>query len=239
MFRKDPIGKAIHEFSENEGELRITVESDLMEDDFIPVSYLFRSYDVMPEIEQVALSRASGKILDVGAGAGPHTAYLRRKGFDVTAIDTSAGAINHLNKIYPNDSNLHTSIEKLAASNEKFDTLLLLMNGIGLAGKKDHLTSFLRMLKGLLSEGGKILCDSTDVRYFYEDEDGGMWVDLNSAYQGDFRFRMHFEDVSSDWFNWVYVDPTVFEDAAKEVGLNFDIIFTEEYSFLAELKVEQ
>ena len=235
MHKNDPIGKAIQYFKKNGESLPIQVESDLMEKDIIPVAYLFRSFDMMPKIEQHALNCCEGKILDIGAGAGPHTRWLREKGFDVTSIDTSSGAIEYLNQEFPKSQNLNKSVLELKGDQHQYDTLLLLMNGIGLAGNLAALKDFLLHLKSLLSEGGKILCDSTDVKYFYQEDDGGMWVDLNTEYHGNFKFNMKYEEDSSGWFDWLYVDPETLNSVAAEAGLIMKLLISDEHSYLAEL----
>ena len=48
-------------------------------------------------------------------------------------------------------------------SAKRFDTLLMLMNGIGMVGSIEGLTRFLNHADGLLVPGGQILCDSIDV----------------------------------------------------------------------------
>ena len=88
---KDPIGNAILDYSKHGFTENITVQSDLCDNDILPVEYLFRSYDEMPDIEQVALDAASGDILEVGAGSGCHAKYLNKKGLNTFSIDTSEG----------------------------------------------------------------------------------------------------------------------------------------------------
>lgn len=239
MYSEDPLGKAIQHYAINGECSPIQVESDLMDNDIIPVEYLFRSYDMMPEIEQIALSRSNGKILDVGACAGAHTTWLRNRGLDVTAIDTSKGAIDYLDDQFPNHINKHIGVLDLKQNSEKFDTILLLMNGIGLAGDLNSLSDFLVHLKGLLSEKGKIICDSTDVKYFYQEDDGGMWVDLNTEYYGNFKFKMKFDNVSTDWFPWLYVDHETLESKAVEAGLDMKVLISDDHSYLAEITVKK
>ena len=80
----DPVGKAILDFAKTKKPDDIIVSSDICEDDIIPIEVLFRNEDEMPELEIVALNEASGKILDVGAGAGAHASFLKNLGKDVT-----------------------------------------------------------------------------------------------------------------------------------------------------------
>jgi 2-polyprenyl-3-methyl-5-hydroxy-6-metoxy-1,4-benzoquinol methylase len=93
-YAKDPMGQAIQDFANGLDTPDIIVESELCEDDVMPVPLLFRSFDEMPEIEQLALSHCTGKVLDVGAGSGCHAIYLKEKGVSVSAIDLSPGAID-------------------------------------------------------------------------------------------------------------------------------------------------
>ena len=182
--KKDPIGKAILDFAQTGISKDIIVRSDLCDDDEMPSGYLFRSYDEMPKLEQLALSQCEGSILDVGAAAGCHTKHLQDVGKDVKAIDISRGAVEYMNSI-----GLNAELIDFYQESRTYDTLLLLMNVMGIAGRLSNLRTMLEKAKSLLNEGGKILCDSSDIRYLYQDDDGGMWVDLSSEYYGNFKFQ--------------------------------------------------
>ena len=211
----DPIGLAIQEYAVKRKPEDIIVSSDLCEDDIIPIEVLFRKYDEMPELEKIALDRVKGKTLDVGAGAGTHALHLQDLGFNVKCIDISAGAVEVMKK-----SGLKAEkMNFFNMKNEKFDTILMLMNGIGIAGKLSNLERTLTHAKSLLNPGGKILCDSSDIKYLYEDEDGSMLIDLNSEYYGNFRFQMKYKKEKGPWFDWLYVDFDSLFQAAKNVGL--------------------
>jgi SAM-dependent methyltransferase len=229
----DPIGKSILDFAATKVEKDIVVQCDISEDDVIPVSYLFRSYEQMPNLEKFALSQVDGKVLDVGAGAGCHTKHLIQEGFKVKAIEISKGACEHLRA--QGLDVINTDI--LSHNKETYDTILLLMNGIGLAGSVEELPIFLNHLKTLLNPGGKILCDSSDISYMYENEDGSIWIDLNSNYYGEIRYNMVYEHEESGWFDWLFCDPLRLKSATEQAGLNFELIFDgENKHYLAELK---
>ena len=84
---QDPIGQAILDYHKTKKPFDIVVSSDLCDDDIIPIEVLFRKMDEMPELEQIALEAAKGKILDVGAGAGVHSLELQDRGLEVFPIE--------------------------------------------------------------------------------------------------------------------------------------------------------
>jgi hypothetical protein len=227
----DPIGQAILDYAKRPKPADIVVESDLCDDDIIPVEVLFRSFDDMPELEQIALSKCSGKILDVGAAAGAHSKWLNDAGFDVLAIDLSQGAVKYLNEV-----GIKARVQDFyTLRNEKYDTMLMLMNGIGIAGSLAELGKTLTHASTLLSPKGRLLCDSSDVSYLYEDDDGAVWIDLNNEYHGNFRFRMTYKKESGDWFDWLYVDFDTLFKVGSEVGFTVRKVAEQDEHFLAEL----
>lgn len=227
----DPIGLAIQDYAKTRKPDDITVCSDICEDDFIPVEVLFRNYQEMPELEKMALELSTGRVLDIGAGAGVHAEYLQDKGLDVHCIDISEKSVEYMKMI----SLKATTRNFFDVKGEQFDTLLMLMNGIGIAGKLSNLENTLLHAKSLMSPNGKLLCDSSDVKYIYEDEDGSMWVNLNTEYYGNFRFQMKYKKEKGPWFDWLYVDFDSLFQAAKNVGLKASKVLDAEDHYLAEI----
>ena len=142
---KDLFGKAILDFQTNNSPEDLITETTISEEDEMSVAYLFRSYAEMPKMEQRALQLTKGRALDVGCGAGSHSLTLQNdRNIDITAIDISANAIEAcrlrgIKKVMVQDV---MQLEK-----EKFDTILLLMNGAGMCGKLKNITKFLLKLK--------------------------------------------------------------------------------------------
>lgn len=229
----DPIGLAINDYIDGKETPDLIVKSDLSEDDIMEVDYYFRTESALPILEKTALKNCKGKILDVGACVGAHAIPLKNKGHDVVAIDICKPAVDYLKT---NNIEAYTS-DFLSFNTGKFDTLLLLMNGIGIAESLEDLPSFLEHAKSLLQPGGKIICDSTDVQYFYEDADGALWMDLNAAYYGEFKFQMSYKNQEGPWFNWLYLDEDKLKEYAQKAGFKMNILVREpeQYSFLAEL----
>lgn len=227
---KDPLGRIILDYSKDRIERQVTVESEICEDDFISASYLFRTFEEMPKMEQLALEKCSGSILDIGAGAGIHSKHLQNKGFEIKAIDVSPGAVQ-----YMQSQGLNAEVQDFYEVNEQYDTLLMMMNGIGIAGSLKNLEHTLLQAKKMLRENGQLLFDSTDIKYLYMDDDGGMWIDLNTEYYGNFNFRMHYEDQSTDWFDWLYIDFDKLQEAANKLDLKVEKLYEEDNQFLARI----
>jgi len=187
----------------------------------------------MPELELRALDLCRGHVLDIGAGAGVHSLALQDRGHQVSAIDVSAGAVAYMqqNGIKAQQIDFYHLKDK-----SKYDTILSLMNGIGLAKNLDNLNNFLKKAHELLAPGGRFVADSTDVKYLYEDEDGGYWLDLNSAYYGNFKFQMHYNKVSSPEFEWLYIDYDTLHNHATACGFKCRKAYSVEENFLAVLE---
>ena len=86
---KDPMGRAIAEYHKTGKAGKLRVLSSMFYEDEIPVPTLFRKHDEMPPLEQEAVRLCRGRILDVGAGSGCHSAELKERGHEVVAIDIS------------------------------------------------------------------------------------------------------------------------------------------------------
>lgn len=229
----DPIGAAILEYADNRIPKDIYVHSDICEDDIIPTEVLFRKEEEMPELELHALNLCKGKVLDVGSGAGAHARVLEERGLEVHCIEISEGAVQYMQDIGLNAR----KIDFFELEGEQYDTILFMMNGLGVAGSLANLEATLKHAKTLLKPGGQILCDSSDIQFLYMDEDGSMWVDLNSEYYGNFRFQMSYKKVRGPWFDWLYVDFDNLFKAAKNVGMKALRVKEQEAHYLAQIKV--
>lgn len=230
----DPIGEALKDYLSGNLQAEILVESDRCDDDVIPVKWLTRSLNQMPDLEKRALELCRGTVLDIGAGAGCHALELAAQGVHVSALDVSPGCIQYLEK--KKIPAIHRNI--WSYQDKQFDTLILLMNGLGLAGTMDQLPSFLLHLKSLLKPGGSIICESTDLAYLFMDDDGSMLIDLNDRYYGEMKFNMRYNDHETGWFEWLYIDHENLTACAEIAGFHTEIVFTgENMQYLARLKI--
>ncbi len=231
---KDLFGTAILDYQTNNFSEDIITETTISEADAMEVSYLFRSYKEMPKLEQEALQLAKGKILDVGCGAGSHSLYLQEKGLEVTSIDISENAIKACALRGVQNAQVQNVLD--LNSNEKFDTILLLMNGTGIFGTLDQTSKYLQKLKSLLAPNGQILVDSSDIIYMFdEDEDGSKWVSAD-GYYGELTFTISYKNQTEEAFSWLYLDYNTLQNAAHANGLECELILEgEHFDYLARL----
>lgn len=231
----DPMGAAIYDYYVNGNADTLIVHSSMFEDDEIPVEDLFRTLDDMPQIERIALDQAQGRILDVGAGSGCHSIALNELGKTSVAIDISPLSVEVMKRrgIDARQINLYDE-----TFGEKFDTVLMLMNGTGIIGTLDNMPVFFERMKQLLDPEGCILMDSSDLRYLYEEEDGSLMIDLADDYYGLLDYQMQYKDILGESFDWLYVDFDTLAFYAEENGFKAEIISEgEHYDYLAKLTI--
>lgn len=229
----DLFGKAILDYQTNNNPEDLVTETNISEADEMSVAYLFRSFKEMPKLEQKALRLAKGKILDVGCGAGSHSLYLQEKGFEVTSIDISPKAIEACQLRGLKNARVKNILE---IENEKFDTILLLMNGTGIFGTLAETSKYLQKLKSILNPGGQILIDSSDLIYMYdEQEDGSFMVPANNYY-GELSFTISYKNETEEPFPWLYLDYNTLQNAAHANGLECELIMEgQHFDFLAKI----
>ena len=229
---KDPMGAAILDYQKSGRAGRLRVLSSMFEEDEMPVKHLFRKVEKMPMLEQKALQLTKGRVLDIGAGSGCHTLALQEKGLEVKAIDISPLSCEAMELRGVMDAECINLFDEHLETG--FDTILLLMNGTGIAGKIENLPALFNRLKALLNKGGQILIDSSDIKYIYENEDGSFDINLNAAYYGEVDYQMVYKDVKGDSFDWLYVDFPLLKSIAESCGLHGELIAEgEHYDYLA------
>lgn len=232
--RRDPMGAAIADFYKNGIAGRLRVLSSMFDEDEIPVAHLFREEDEMGELELKALELSKGRILDVGAGAGCHALALQNRGMEVTAIDVSPLSVEVMTKSGIDDARLVNLYNETLC--EKFDTILMLMNGSGIIGKIANMPQFFARIDSLLAEGGQVLMDSSDLIYLFEDEDGGVDIDLAGDYYGEVDFTMQYKNIKGETFDWLYIDFETLAFHAAENGFEAELVMQgEHYDYLARL----
>ncbi|MBC2844838.1 class I SAM-dependent methyltransferase [Winogradskyella flava] len=217
---KDIFGKALLDYQNGNYTEDIITSTNISDEDTLPLPYLFRDYAKMPKLEQKALQLCKGKILDVGCGAGSHSLWLQEKGFQVKAIDSSKGSVSVSKK----RGVINAELKSLLEETEIFDTILVLMNGTGIFQELTQVPKYLTHLKSLLKLNGQILIDSSDIKYMYEVEDGGYWLDINANYYGELDYYLSYKGEEEVPIKWLYLDFETLKTACQTVGLHCEKI---------------
>ena len=206
--KMDPMGRAIADYFKNKKASKLRVFSPMFEEDEIPLTTLFRSYESMPKIERKALDLAKERILDVGAGAGCHSLVLQERVLEQDFFTLEG----------------------------QYDTILMLMNGIGIVGTLERLPEFFKQLDKILAPGGQVLCDSSDISYVFETKDGIIELPDDMSYYGEHSFQMRYKDTNGEPFNWLYIDADTLREKAGRYGYAAEVIAEgEHYDYLARI----
>lgn len=218
----DVLGQALFDYHQaKQQESRLWIHNKYGEKEEMPVEAYFREEDDMPDLEWLALNECRGTVLDIGAGAGSHALLLQERGYDVTALEISplAAAVMRERGV---KSIVEADIYKYG--DIKYDTLLLLMNGIGLAGTIEGLKTLLDHLKKVLHKGGRILFDSSDIAYLYEGN-----IPEGGEYYGELWYQYEYRGRKTDWFKWLYIDELSLQKIANELGYQMEVLLEDEY----------
>lgn len=197
----------------------------------MPVSVFFRDPRKYSELERQALQYCKGRVLDVGAGAGAFPLVLQEKGLAVTALENSPLSCEVMRLRGVKDVLLGDLWE---LEGVQYDTLLLMMNGMGIAGTLPELPGLLSHLQDLMAPGGQILFDSSDITYLYE---GGVPVP-EDRYHGEIEYQYEYKEERGELFSWLYIDIELITVIARDMGFRFDLLYgPEQDQYLGRLTI--
>jgi len=216
----DPLERALAAFQGGDRTASLMVHHDLGGPDPLPASHFFRGAAEMPALELRALELCRGRVLDLGAGVGGHALELQRRGLEVVAADVLPAAVRIMEArgvLRPIRLNWET-----AELQPEWDTIILLMNGPGIAGTLEGLERFLGVVAHGLAPGGQVLLDSTvlpEMEQARERDERGVPVDGDGRYPGELHYQLEFEGVRGEPFPHLFVDPDTLADVARQTGL--------------------
>jgi SAM-dependent methyltransferase len=173
--------------------------------------------------------------VDVGAAAGRHSLNLLRRGLDVTALDILPEMESILRERGVNQVVITDIVD---FNRDPFDTLLMLMNGIGMVGSIERLRSFLRHAHRIVTPGGQILCDSTDVSvtssplhvaYRQQNSERGNPLGLQTL-------TIDYDGIAGKPFHWLHIDFETLAKLSRDEGWDSErIVQDEDGHFLCRL----
>lgn len=216
---KDPLGAMMLDYLRGDADTAVEVESTTLEMPEMRGEVMFRDYSRMDGLEQRALALCEGRILDVGAGSGCHSLWLQQRHDEVEAVDISPGCVQVMRRRLVRNVR-HRNLFGLKG--RRYNTILMLMNGLGVCGSVEGLHLLLRHLKRLLARGGQVIADSTDLTSLFAGAGGFS----TSRYFGETEFVMRYKEIVSDPFPWLYIDFPQLRMMAEENGLRCEQLMT-------------
>jgi len=210
---KDPLGEMMLDYHEGQLDAGVEVESTTLEMACMTGAVMFRGYDQMDELERMGLDCCEGTVLDVGGGSGCHSLWLQEHELEVDTLDVSPGCIEVMRRRGVRKP-LHRNF--FSHSGQKYTTILMLMNGLGICGTLERLGPLLRQAKKLLAHGGSLIADSTDLTPLLKGKRVGR---RDGNYLGETIFVMKYNEIVSEPFPWLYIDFPMIETIAGFNGM--------------------
>lgn len=228
-------GQAILDYFEGHDEDKLISVDELGRRTDVPLNLFFREFKDFPEWEKTALDLCSGKVLDIGAGAGRHSLVLQARGITVCAIDVVQQCVDVMNRRGVQDAHCADILE---FNGGPFDTLLGVMNGFTMVEGLENLRPFLRSVRRLITGDGQFLVDSTDLRHSTDSELKALVESKISAgkYFGELTAHLEYKNNGGSLLKELFVDPGTLAEAAKDSGWKSEIILSQKNGrYLARL----
>ncbi len=234
----DPLGQALLDYHAGARDVVLEVFHDLGGPDPLPVEHFFRGPEAMNELERTALDLARGRVLDLGAGVGSHALALQEKGLTVTALDALPEAV----KIMRSRGVLDVRLGRWQdlPGEERYDTVLILMNGAGVAGTLGGMVRLLDTLRNTLSPGGRILLDSANLPEVLDapDEEDGIPLGEDGRYPGELHYQIAYGGMRGDPVPQLFLDSRLLAQLCREAGLRCTVVAEEGDLYLAVIDPE-
>lgn len=186
-------------------------------------------------LDELALDRCRGRVLDVGAGAGRHALALEARGLEVVAIDVSPLAVSLCRKRGVRDARV-CDVMRLDSADVlgQFDTLFFGMQTIGVAGGVETLGRLLERLTSVLHSGGEIIVDSSELRDAWEGDD----TDTTPG-RGEIVLSTRYRGWHGAAFPWLYLSESDLRAVAADAGFEMETLGrVDSGEFLAALRLE-
>lgn len=166
----------------------------------------FAEYEDWAEHQKRAIAYTTGRVLDIGCGAGRHALYLQGQGLDVLGMDNSPLAIQTCQHRGLRNT-IVTSITQLNSKIGTFDTILMMGHNFGLVGNYKRAKWLLRRFAAMTSETAKIIAETRDpyqttepghLAYHQFNQDRGRM-------SGQLKLRVRYKKYATPWFDYLFV----------------------------------
>jgi SAM-dependent methyltransferase len=216
---QDAFGKALLDHFNGARPVAI-IERD---DGFVDVDHAMPLYfappNAWPAPERDAMQFVSGRVLDIGCGAGRAALYLQEHGHEVVAIDNSPLAVDVCKKRGVRDARV-MSVTKVGRLLGTFDTVLMIGNNFGLLANPVRAKWFLQRLHAVTSTEGRVIAGCRDP-YPGAPPEHRSYHTLNrqrGRLPGQLRIRVRYKQLASPWFDLLLVSRAEMKAILKGTG---------------------
>ena len=181
-----------------------------------------------PRYEQEAMSFVTGRVLDIGCGAGRHALYLQENGFDVLGIDVSPMAVEVCKRRGLRQVRV-MSISQVSSRLGTFDTILMMGHNFGLFGSFDGARHLLKKFDRVTAPGSRIVAITLDP-YQTSEPEHLEYHKLNlrkGRMGGQMRLRVRYKKYRTPWFDYLFVSTAEMVEILKGTGWGIKSTSTE------------
>jgi len=175
------------------------------------------------ECERLAIQHATGKVLDIGCGAGRVSLHLQNLGLEVVGIDLAPGAIEACRRRGIKEVYLMSAGE-IDFPDATFDTIIMYGNNFGILGSDESIIRMLRRLHRITTPQGKILAGSADVvkTDMQEHLDYHKMNMSRNRPKGLIRLRVAYKGLVDDWTDLRLATPEEMTYLGEQAGWSLE-----------------
>lgn len=219
-----------------------TAEFIERDDDYIDTGseagQYFSEYEQWSPVERRVIERVRGRVLDIGCGAGRHSLYLQQRGFEVTAIDNSPGAIEVCKSRGLKNALVKPIVEVDEFELNSFDTILMLGNNFGLFGDAENAKTIFKKFSRITSSEAQIIAGTRNP-YHTDSPEHLEYHEFNrrrGRMPGQIRMRVRYGKTVGAWFDYLLVSPAEMREIVSHTEWQIEeFIEPEEANYFAVL----
>jgi SAM-dependent methyltransferase len=203
---QDAFGRALLDYLASRAVQNLILEAD--DGSWRPAmepAWFFQTSEAWYAWERNALDLLEGPVLDLGCGAGRAALYLQEKGIEVTAVDTSPGAVSVCQARGVRDIRLGDL--RMPPGDKRWHGILMLCGNLGLTGGWHETRALLTTLAKLAAPDALLVADTVDPTVSAEPDEieDQRKRQEQGRYVGQVRLRLRYGQMVSPWWNQVNI----------------------------------